>query len=186
MLLGAWIISFDPNLPCLSPFIPFIPFIPGEYPLPSDPFQVCWACEHTIASASEKDSVVRLYNFDTEDNYVLQPEAPAESGGVNRIACLASDLRCGLLAAGTTSGSITVRRGTLLMFQPDQWLAFRGDLYVDKIPTVHEWMPLFFPSGVQVHPAREGSRSYDGLLKVLGDTTSIPGGCLLPATYLRG
>ena len=52
--------------------------------------------------------MVRLYNFDTEDNYVLQPEAPMESGGVNRIACLASDSRCGLLAAGTTSGSITV------------------------------------------------------------------------------
>ncbi|GAX73042.1 hypothetical protein CEUSTIGMA_g494.t1 [Chlamydomonas eustigma] len=71
--------------------------------------QVCWACEHTLASASDKDNVVRLYNFDTEDNYVLQPELPPESvGGVNKIACLASDLRFGLLACGTTTGSITV------------------------------------------------------------------------------
>ncbi|GFH33699.1 WD_REPEATS_REGION domain-containing protein, partial [Haematococcus lacustris] len=33
--------------------------------------QVCWAGNHTLASASERDSVVRMYNFDTEDNYVL-------------------------------------------------------------------------------------------------------------------
>ena len=58
---------------------------------------MCWACEHTLASASEKDAVVRLYNFDTEDNYVLQPEVVegGAGGGVNRIACLASDTRCG-------------------------------------------------------------------------------------------
>ncbi len=63
---------------------------------PGPTSQVCWGCEHTLASASEKDAVVRLYNFDTEDNYVLQPEAPeGAGGGVNRIACLASDLRCG-------------------------------------------------------------------------------------------
>jgi intraflagellar transport protein 140 len=34
--------------------------------------QVCWATDHTLASASERDNVVRMYNFDTEDNYVLQ------------------------------------------------------------------------------------------------------------------
>lgn len=34
--------------------------------------QVCWAAEHTLATASGKDSVVRMYNFETEDNYVLQ------------------------------------------------------------------------------------------------------------------
>lgn len=34
--------------------------------------QVCWAADHTLASASERDGVVRMYNFDTEDNYVLQ------------------------------------------------------------------------------------------------------------------
>mmetsp|Transcript_30722 Transcript_30722/g.68056 ORF Transcript_30722/g.68056 Transcript_30722/m.68056 type:complete len:1411 (+) Transcript_30722:34-4266(+) len=70
--------------------------------------QVCWACDHTLASASERDNVVRLYNFDTEDNYVLTLDAAEGTGNVTRIVCLASDLRCGLLAAGTADGRVTV------------------------------------------------------------------------------
>jgi len=68
---------------------------------------VVWAGDHTLASASEKDDVVRMYNFDTEDNYVLQVE-PGEGGNVTRICCLAADTRYGLLAAGSTDGRITV------------------------------------------------------------------------------
>lgn len=33
---------------------------------------VCWAAPHTLATASDRDSVVRMYNLDTEDNYILQ------------------------------------------------------------------------------------------------------------------
>lgn len=33
--------------------------------------KVTWSCPHTLASSSEKDSVVRMYNFETEDNYML-------------------------------------------------------------------------------------------------------------------
>ncbi len=39
--------------------------------------QVSWAAPHTLASCSEKDAVVRMYNFDTEDNYVLAVSATA-------------------------------------------------------------------------------------------------------------
>jgi len=39
--------------------------------------QVCWAAEHTLATASGKDSIVRMYNFETEDNYILQVCRPA-------------------------------------------------------------------------------------------------------------
>jgi intraflagellar transport protein 140 len=73
--------------------------------------QVCWACDHTLASASEKDNVVRMYNFDTEDNYIL-PIDSSDSVTVSRIVCLSADPRCRLLAAGTISGNITVFRYT--------------------------------------------------------------------------
>lgn len=86
-------------------------------PLPSDlscvdwhhhGTQVCWAAEHTIATASEKDNVVRLYNFDTEDNYVLQVDAAEGTGTMSRIVCLAADNRYGMLAAGASDGRVTV------------------------------------------------------------------------------
>ncbi|KAG1665494.1 hypothetical protein FOA52_009755 [Chlamydomonas sp. UWO 241] len=72
--------------------------------------QVCWGCEHTLASASDRDAVIRLYNFDTEDNYTLAPDGV--DGQPARIVCLASDLRSGLLAAGTSDGAITVFKYT--------------------------------------------------------------------------
>ena len=56
--------------------------------------------------------MVRLYNFDTEDNYVLQPVMQDDAGAQGRIACLASDLKLGLLAVGTGSGTITVFKYT--------------------------------------------------------------------------
>ncbi|GIL44704.1 hypothetical protein Vafri_2223 [Volvox africanus] len=66
--------------------------------------QVAWAGNHTLASASEKDNVVRMYNFDTEDNYVLNLEQ--DSGLVSRVVCLAFDQRYHLLAVGTTDGRV--------------------------------------------------------------------------------
>ena len=33
---------------------------------------VAWVGGHTLASASERDENIRMYNLDTEDNYVLQ------------------------------------------------------------------------------------------------------------------
>lgn len=53
--------------------------------------QVCWAGNHTLASASEKDNVVRMFNFDTEDNYVIPVEQ--DSGVATRVVCLAFDER---------------------------------------------------------------------------------------------
>ncbi len=55
--------------------------------------QVAWAGNHTLASASEKDNVVRMYNFDTEDNYVLNLEQ--DSGLVSKVVALAYDERWG-------------------------------------------------------------------------------------------
>ncbi|GLC64378.1 hypothetical protein PLESTF_000154800 [Pleodorina starrii] len=66
--------------------------------------QVAWAGNHTLASASEKDNVVRMYNFDTEDNYVLNLEQ--DSGLVSRVVGLAFDQRYHLLAVGTTDGRV--------------------------------------------------------------------------------
>ncbi|KAG2490014.1 hypothetical protein HYH03_011479 [Edaphochlamys debaryana] len=66
--------------------------------------QVAWTGNHTLASASEKDNVVRMYNFDTEDNYVLNLEQ--DSGLVSRVVCLAFDQRYSLLAVGTTDGRV--------------------------------------------------------------------------------
>lgn len=53
--------------------------------------QVCWAGNHTLASASEKDTVVRMFNFDTEDNYVIAVEQDA--GMATRTVCLSYDER---------------------------------------------------------------------------------------------
>ena len=33
---------------------------------------VAWLGGHTLASSSEREMNVRMYNLDTEDNYVLQ------------------------------------------------------------------------------------------------------------------
>lgn len=52
-----------------------------------------------------------MYNFDTEDNYVL-PLDSADSITTSRIVCLAADSRSRLLAAGTLAGNITVFRYT--------------------------------------------------------------------------
>lgn len=71
--------------------------------------QVTWAGAHTLASASEKDAVVRMYNFDTEDNYVLQLE-PDVSGAMPRVVAVSYDARFNLLAAGSVEGKVCVYR----------------------------------------------------------------------------
>ncbi|KAF5834048.1 WD40-repeat-containing domain protein [Dunaliella salina] len=70
--------------------------------------QVCWAAEHTLATASGKDGVVRMYNFETEDNYVIQVESAEGTPSQSPIVCLKSDLRYGMLAAGSADGRVSV------------------------------------------------------------------------------
>ncbi len=55
---------------------------------------------------------MRLYNFDTEDNYVLSPDMSLEANATCNIVCLASDLKLGLLAVGTASGAISIFKYT--------------------------------------------------------------------------
>lgn len=65
-----------------------------------------------IAFASGGDEFVRIYNIDTEENYVLhlhagdRPHGPEGSEGKDTIRSLAFDDSSGLLAAGTSGGSI--------------------------------------------------------------------------------
>ena len=54
--------------------------------------------------ASEKDNVVRMYNFETEDNYVIPVEA--DTGLVTRVVALTYDERYGLLGCGTADGRV--------------------------------------------------------------------------------
>jgi hypothetical protein len=61
--------------------------------------QVCWAADHTLASASERDNVVRMYNFDTEDNYVLT--VSGVSSHVNSLAVRARVCCCQVLKLPT-------------------------------------------------------------------------------------
>ena len=65
---------------------------------------VAWAGNCTLASASEKDNVVRMYNFETEDNYVIPVEA--DTGLVTRVVALTYDERYGLLGCGTADGRV--------------------------------------------------------------------------------
>lgn len=69
--------------------------------------QVLWAGPHTLASASSRDVAVRLFNFDTQDNYTL----PLSGGDADQpaagVSCMAYDDRSGMLCAASPSGSIT-------------------------------------------------------------------------------
>ncbi len=86
---------------------------------------VTWAGPHTIASAGDRDTVLRLYNFETEDNYTLALDASTAtaagsssgrysddvaSGPTSGVACLAYDAKHQLLAAGTLSGRVVAYR----------------------------------------------------------------------------
>jgi hypothetical protein len=53
--------------------------------------QVVWAGRHTLASASDKERLVRLFDFDSEDNYVLNTDT--EAGASSTVAALAYDAR---------------------------------------------------------------------------------------------
>ncbi|GMH43478.1 hypothetical protein BSKO_11400 [Bryopsis sp. KO-2023] len=71
--------------------------------------QVTWSCPHTLASAGESDSVIRLYSFDTEDNYVLRLDN-IDASEEDTVSCLEFDQKFGILAVGTTSGKICLFR----------------------------------------------------------------------------
>lgn len=42
--------------------------------------------------------MVRMFNFDTEDNYVLPLELAEATGNISRVVCLACDNRCATAA----------------------------------------------------------------------------------------
>lgn len=56
--------------------------------------QVCWAGPHTLALAGSQDTVVRLLQLDTDDNYVLDlkpREFSRSSSSAGRPASVAAD-----------------------------------------------------------------------------------------------
>ena len=79
---------------------------------------------------------------------------------MNRIACLASDLRCGLLAAGTTYGSITVRKNTALMSQPNLISKYQGQ-YTGIISQAFKCLFLSFQVFKYTPPAKEADPMMD-------------------------
>jgi hypothetical protein len=53
--------------------------------------QVAWAGRHTLASASDQERVVRMFDFDSQDNYVLSTDG--EGGATGTVTALAYDAR---------------------------------------------------------------------------------------------
>jgi len=68
---------------------------------------VSWAGEHVLAMASEKDFLVRMFDLETEENFVL---SMGESAGQQRITSLAFNTNSQTLCAGTHTGHIALWR----------------------------------------------------------------------------
>lgn len=80
--------------------------------------QVCWAGPHTLATAVDKDSTIRLMQLDTDDNYVLdvskadftRADSDKESIGLSGltagITALAYEPNQQTLAATTAEGRV--------------------------------------------------------------------------------
>jgi hypothetical protein len=89
---------------------------------------VAWAAPHVLASASDREGAVRLFDLDSEENFTLQSDAsqcdpwaatggsgPSEQGGAPvRLTCLGSNQARSLVAAASSDGMVFVfgRRGT--------------------------------------------------------------------------
>ncbi|KAK9824666.1 hypothetical protein WJX72_012185 [[Myrmecia] bisecta] len=71
--------------------------------------QVAWAGKHTLASASDRDVVVRMYNLKTEDNFVLHTDAPG-TPATSKVASLSYSHQSSTLAAATSSGRVVMWR----------------------------------------------------------------------------
>jgi len=55
--------------------------------------QVVWAGAHTLASASDKEGCVRMFNLETQDNYLLHLEEVKGVTAASGISCLAYQAR---------------------------------------------------------------------------------------------
>jgi intraflagellar transport protein 140 len=82
--------------------------------------QVAWAGQHTLAMASGKELLIRLFNFDTEDNYILPLAGSAQSSAAAAAAdsaqapcCLEHDARHDELAVGLRDGRVMMFRRRL-------------------------------------------------------------------------
>eukprot|EP00873_Tetraselmis_striata_P011387 jgi/Tetstr1/431651/TSEL_021180.t1 len=68
--------------------------------------QVCLAAGHYLVTASEKDSIVRIFDLDSEDNYIIAAGEDDRTMAAPRITALAWGAKSGILAAGTTAGMV--------------------------------------------------------------------------------
>lgn len=67
--------------------------------------RMVWATEHVLASASDKDSMVRLFNLATEENFVL---SMGDQNATKKISSLAFNVATNTLAAGTKEGRVSM------------------------------------------------------------------------------
>ncbi|KAK3281449.1 hypothetical protein CYMTET_10767 [Cymbomonas tetramitiformis] len=67
--------------------------------------QVTWAGKHVLASASDKDSMVRMFNLNTEENFVLMM---GEENAMKKVSSLAFNTATNSLAAGTKEGRVAM------------------------------------------------------------------------------
>eukprot|EP00854_Cymbomonas_tetramitiformis_P005426 gene5426-6578_t len=66
---------------------------------------VTWAGKHVLASASDKDSMVRMFNLNTEENFVLMM---GEENAMKKVSSLAFNTATNSLAAGTKEGRVAM------------------------------------------------------------------------------
>lgn len=93
--------------------------LPGAAADSNKGLHVAWAEGHTLAAVSEKEMLIRLFNFDTEDNYVLSIAAALQSTSAAAESsagpsCLAYDIRHDELAVGLKGGKVLTFRRRLL------------------------------------------------------------------------
>ncbi|KAA6420943.1 MAG: intraflagellar transport protein, partial [Trebouxia sp. A1-2] len=106
---------------------------------------VAWVGDQTLASASGRDDVVRLYDLDTEDNYILRLAAEhsrscstdddIRSEMSATISSLSWSVAAGILSAGTSTGRMA-------FWKHEQGMALSSSSsahHMDADPSVH-WL----------------------------------------------
>ncbi|KAL3159993.1 hypothetical protein ABBQ38_010381 [Trebouxia sp. C0009 RCD-2024] len=71
---------------------------------------VAWVRGQTLASATGRDDAVRMYDLDTEDNYILRIGEDVSSDIPTTICCLSYSAATATLAAGTPTGRVALWR----------------------------------------------------------------------------
>ncbi|DBA86980.1 TPA: hypothetical protein ACH3X2_000362 [Trebouxia sp. C0005] len=96
---------------------------------------VAWVGDQTLASASGRDDVVRLYDLDTEDNYILRLDDDIRSEMSATISSLSWSVAAGILSAGTSTGRMA-------FWKHEQGMALSSSSsahHMDADPSVH-WL----------------------------------------------